>query len=111
MAAITAAEIGDISISILESSSRTLEKVRISGGGRCNITNECWDPNELATNYPRGEQELLGSFSRFATGDAFEWFSDKGLKLVIENDGKICGPVYGQRMFGILGFRRHSVGR
>ncbi len=89
MGAITAAESGVKSIYILEATSKTLEKVRISGGGRCNVTNSCWEPKELARNYPRGEKGLLGPFSRFATGDAIEWFEDKGLKLKIEKDGRI----------------------
>ena len=89
MAAITAEEIGDISISILESSSRTLEKVRISGGGRCNVTNACWETKELVRNYPRGEKALLGAFSRFSTGEAIDWFAKRGLELKTEEDGRI----------------------
>ena len=86
MCAITAADEGLDSIYLLEASSKTLEKVRISGGGRCNVTNACWDPSELAKNYPRGDKPLLGPFSRFATGDAIAWFEEKGLSLKIEND-------------------------
>ncbi len=89
MGAITAAEQGINLIAILESTSKTLEKVRISGGGRCNITNACWEPKDLVVHYPRGEKALLGAFSRFATGDAIDWFEGKGLKLIIEEDGRI----------------------
>ncbi len=89
MAAITAAEKRASSIAVLEETSKTLEKVRISGGGRCNVTNACWDPRELATNYPRGEKALLGAFSRFSTGDAIDWFEKRGLELKIEDDGRI----------------------
>ncbi len=89
MGAITAADSGRLSVAILESSSKTLEKVRISGGGRCNITNGCWEPHDLVVNYPRGEKPLLGPFSNFATGDAFEWFSNKGLELIVEKDGRV----------------------
>ena len=89
MGAITAAEKGLASVFLFESTSKTLEKVRISGGGRCNVTNACWDPIDLVTNYPRGKLPLLGSFSRFATGDAVAWFADKGLDLVIEKDGRM----------------------
>ena len=74
---------------ILESTSMPLDKVRQSGGGRCNVTNACWDPNELVKNYPRGEKPLLGAFSRFATGDAMNWFEERGLKLIIEEDGRV----------------------
>ncbi len=89
MSAITAAENGVQKILILESSSKLLEKVRISGGGRCNVTNASWIPHEFIENYPRGGKKLLESFSRFAAGDVFEWFENKGVKLKIENDNRI----------------------
>ncbi len=89
MAAITAAENGANSILILESTSKTLEKVRISGGGRCNITNSCAETKDLVLNYPRGEKPLLGAFSRFSTSDAIAWFSESGLELKVEKDGRI----------------------
>ncbi len=89
MAAITAASNSSKRIKILESSSRTLEKVRISGGGRCNVTNASWIPQELIENYPRGEKKLIESFSRFAAGDVYEWFQKKGVKLKIENDQRV----------------------
>nr|WP_320668368.1 NAD(P)/FAD-dependent oxidoreductase [Prochlorococcus sp. MIT 1307] len=89
MGAITAAENGLDSVCVLESTAKTLEKVRISGGGRCNVTHECWEPNELVTNYPRGHLPLLGSFSRFATGDVVDWFKRKGLELITEEDGRM----------------------
>ncbi|KGG16582.1 MULTISPECIES: NAD(P)/FAD-dependent oxidoreductase [unclassified Prochlorococcus] len=89
MAAITAAEHGIHSVCLLEATSKTLEKVRLSGGGRCNITNACWEPRDLVEHYPRGQKELLGPFSRFAAGDAMTWFSEKGLDLEIEIDGRI----------------------
>ncbi len=89
MTAITAAENGAKRIKILEATNRTLEKVRISGGGRCNLTNASWIPNELVDNYPRGGKKLLESLSRFATGDVYEWFENKGLKLKIENDNRV----------------------
>ena len=72
MTAVTAAENGVKRIIILEGSSKLMEKVRISGGGRCNITNASWIPSELAENYPRGGIKLLESFNRFAAGDVFD---------------------------------------
>ena len=72
MSAITAAENQVKKIIILESSTKLLEKVRISGGGRCNVTNASWIPSEFIENYPRGKKKLIESFSRFATGDVFE---------------------------------------
>ena len=89
MTAITAAENGVKKIIILEATTKVLEKVRISGGGRCNITNASWIPSELVNNYPRGGKKLLESLSRFATGDVYEWFENKGLKLKIENDQRV----------------------
>ncbi len=89
MTAITAAENGVKRIIILEGSSKIMEKVRISGGGRCNVTNATWIPNELAENYPRGGIRLLESFNRFAAGDVFDWFEKRGLKLKIEEDQRV----------------------
>ncbi len=89
MGAITAAEEGLSSVVVLESTSKILEKVLISGGGRCNVTHACWDPKDLVNNYPRGNPSLLGSFSRFSTSDAVAWFGDKGLELTIESDGRM----------------------
>jgi len=66
-----------------------LEKVRISGGGRCNLTNSCWEISNLVNNYPRGEKQLLGLFNRFSTTEAFNWFQTHGLNLKIENDGRV----------------------
>ena len=89
MGAITAVSNGLGSVVILESTSKVLEKVRISGGGRCNLTNSCWEISELVTNYPRGEKQLIGLFNRFSTTEAFDWFQSRGLNLKIENDGRV----------------------
>lgn len=79
----------EASIVILERGRAVLEKVRISGGGRCNVTHACWDPRELSKFYPRGEKELLGPFNKFACGDTMGWFEDKGVTLKIEEDGRV----------------------
>ncbi len=89
MTAVTAAENGVERIIILEASSKLMEKVRVSGGGRCNVTNASWVPNELAENYPRGGFKLLESFNRFAAGDVFDWFEKRGLNLKIEADNRV----------------------
>ena len=89
MAAITAAEKDSCKVIILEFMPEPLKKVLISGGGRCNVTNACWEPGELVNNYPRGKNPLRGPFSRFATGDAVAWFSDHGLELFEELDGRM----------------------
>ncbi len=89
MAAITAAEAGLASVLLLEATSEPLTKVRLSGGGRCNVTHACWDPHDLVTYYPRGTRPLRGPFSRFATGDAVAWFAERGMDLVEEADGRM----------------------
>ena len=89
MAAITAAEQGVENVLVLEGTPEPLQKVRISGGGRCNVTHACWDPRELVSHYPRGSRPLRGPFSRFAAGDTVAWFDDHGLTLVEEPDGRM----------------------
>jgi len=89
MAAITAAEQGVKRVLVLEATPELLSKVRISGGGRCNVTHACWDPAELVGHYPRGQRALKGVFSRFAAGDAIAWFADRGLVLIEEADGRM----------------------
>jgi len=76
-------------VTILEKSSEFLSKVRISGGGRCNVTHACFDPRDFATRFPRGEQELIGPFQRFQARDTVAWFKSRGLKLNTECDGRI----------------------
>lgn len=76
-------------IAILERGKSVLEKVRISGGGRCNVTHAEFIPKELAKNYPRGEKELVGPFHQFCSGDTIEWFSNHGVELKIEDDGRM----------------------
>ncbi|MFM7549223.1 MAG: aminoacetone oxidase family FAD-binding enzyme [Cyanobacteriota bacterium] len=89
MAAIAAAEAGVRDVHILEATPEPLQKVRISGGGRCNVTHACWDPRTLAGHYPRGSRPLRGPFSQFAAGDTVAWFADHGLELVEEPDGRL----------------------
>tara|TARA_Y100001968_G_scaffold32677_1_gene25146 strand:- start:1280 stop:2506 length:1227 start_codon:yes stop_codon:yes gene_type:complete len=89
MGAITAISKGIRSVVILEATSKVLEKVRISGGGRCNLTNSCYDISNLVTNYPRGEKQLIGLFNRFSTIEAFDWFQKKGVSLKVEKDGRV----------------------
>lgn len=79
----------DLSILILERAKSVLQKVRVSGGGRCNVTHAEFIPNELIKNYPRGEKELRGPFHSFMTGDTMEWFEQRGVELKIEDDGRI----------------------
>ncbi|MGY3793996.1 NAD(P)/FAD-dependent oxidoreductase [Aquimarina sp. 433] len=78
-----------LTIAILERGKEVLSKVRISGGGRCNVTHAEFVPDPLSKNYPRGEKELLGPFHTFMTGDTMEWFDKRGVELKIEDDGRI----------------------
>ncbi|WP_106790688.1 NAD(P)/FAD-dependent oxidoreductase [Aquimarina sp. Aq78] len=78
-----------LKIAILERGKEVLSKVRVSGGGRCNVTHAEFIPNELSKNYPRGEKELKGPFHTFMTGDTMDWFDRRGIELKIEDDGRI----------------------
>ncbi|HLV15595.1 MAG TPA: NAD(P)/FAD-dependent oxidoreductase [Xanthomarina sp.] len=78
-----------LSVAILERGKEGLQKVKISGGGRCNVTHAEFDPQELVLHYPRGEKELLGPFHQFMTGDTIEWFEKRGVALKIEDDGRM----------------------
>ncbi|MGY5355782.1 NAD(P)/FAD-dependent oxidoreductase [Wenyingzhuangia sp. IMCC45467] len=80
---------GNLSVCILEKGKEVLQKVKISGGGRCNVTHACFDPKELTEFYPRGKRELLGPFHQFMTGDTMEWFENHGVPLKIESDNRI----------------------
>ncbi len=79
----------NLKIAILERGKEVLSKVRVSGGGRCNVTHACFVPNDLVKFYPRGEKELRGPFHAFASGDTIEWFESRGVPLKIEDDGRM----------------------
>lgn len=79
----------DYQIVILERGMEVLSKVRISGGGRCNVTHAAFVPNELVKNYPRGEKELKGPFHTFCAGDTIDFFEKRGITLKIEEDGRM----------------------
>jgi predicted Rossmann fold flavoprotein len=78
-----------LKVAILERGADVLGKVRVSGGGRCNVTHACFEPNELVKFYPRGEKELRGPFHQFCSGDTIEWFEKHGVELKIEDDGRM----------------------
>ena len=78
-----------LKVAILERGQKGLAKVKVSGGGRCNVTHAEFVPSELVHNYPRGEKELLGPFHQFMTGDTIAWFEERGVELKIEEDGRI----------------------
>ncbi|KPQ33917.1 MAG: putative oxidoreductase with FAD/NAD(P)-binding domain YhiN [Phormidesmis priestleyi Ana] len=76
-------------VTLYEAGPQPLAKVRISGGGRCNVTHHCFDPAVLVQNYPRGGKALRGAFSRFQPKDTVEWFAQRGVKLKTEADGRM----------------------
>ena len=78
-----------LKIVLIERGKDVLTKVKISGGGRCNVTHAEFVPKDLTQNYPRGEKELLGPFHTFMTGDTIEWFEKRGVALKIEEDGRM----------------------
>ena len=89
-AAIHAAEANPkLKIAILERGKEVLTKVKVSGGGRCNVTHAEFDPNELVKNYPRGEKELRGPFHTYCSGDTISFFENRGIALKIEEDGRM----------------------
>lgn len=110
-------------IAILEAGVESLSKVRISGGGRCNVTHACYDPEELVKFYPRGNKELLGPFYHFGPQNIVDWFDAHGVSLKTESDGRMfpvsnksqsitdcfehCINKYGIRLF--LKTRAHDI--
>lgn len=90
-AAISAAEglAGNGTVTLCEATAHPLAKVRISGGGRCNVTHACFEPRELKKNYPRGARELHGAFHRFGPADTIAWFERQGVTLKVEPDGRM----------------------
>jgi len=89
-AAITCAEANpDCRVTIFERGKSVLEKVRVSGGGRCNVTHACFDARELTRFYPRGSRELLGPFMQFGPEQTVAWFEKRGVRLKTESDGRM----------------------
>ncbi len=89
-AAIRCKELNPLSpVVLLEKTNQLLSKVRISGGGRCNVTHACFDPNQLARYYPRGAKELIGPFHTFQPQHTIAWFAERGVQLKTEEDGRM----------------------
>jgi predicted Rossmann fold flavoprotein len=110
----------EMDITILERGKEVLQKVKISGGGRCNVTHAEFVPRALIKHYPRGDKALLSPFSKFSTGDTMDWFEKRGVSLKIEADGRvfpvsdhsqtIVDCLYGTAMqLGIKVLRNHRV--
>ncbi len=80
---------GDCEVELFEQSDRLLAKVKISGGGRCNVTHACFEPRELIRHYPRGSRELLGPFHIWQPTHTIQWFESRGVRLKTEDDGRM----------------------
>ncbi len=78
-----------LKVAVLEKTSQLLSKVKVSGGGRCNVTHDCFEPKELVKYYPRGNKELLSAFYLFQLNDTIDWFNERGVELKTEIDGRI----------------------
>lgn len=78
-----------LQVTILEKSNKLLQKVKVSGGGRCNLTHGCFSISQMVKNYPRGEKFLKKAFHQFFTSDTMEWFSSRGVALKTEADGRV----------------------
>jgi predicted Rossmann fold flavoprotein len=76
-------------VTIYEATAHPLAKVRVSGGGRCNVSHACFEPRELVKRYPRGGRELLGAFNRWQPRDTVEWFAARGVETKTEEDGRM----------------------
>lgn len=107
-------------IQILESSDNILKKVKISGGGRCNVTHNCFDVLKFCENYPRGKKELISAMQRFQARDTVAWFASRGVNLVAEADGRMFPDTDSSQTvidcflretekFGIQILKNHSV--
>ncbi|MEZ4916054.1 MAG: aminoacetone oxidase family FAD-binding enzyme [Chitinophagales bacterium] len=79
----------DKTILIIEKDKDVLKKVKISGGGRCNVTHACFVPKDLSKFYPRGEKELISPFHQFCTGDMMAWLDERGVATKIEEDNRV----------------------
>lgn len=86
-----------LEVHIFEKAKAPLQKVKISGGGRCNLTHACFEPKILSEFYPRGGRELISVFSKFQPGDTLAWFEERGIALKIQDDGRVF-PVSNNAM-------------
>ncbi|MEC7487576.1 MAG: aminoacetone oxidase family FAD-binding enzyme [Verrucomicrobiota bacterium] len=76
-------------VDLYERGTRFLTKVKISGGGRCNVTHKCFDPDSLSNHYPRGARELKAAFYRWQPQDTLDWFTERGVTIKAEADGRM----------------------
>ena len=107
--AIQAAEMKPgLRVVIMEKSNKLLAKVKVSGGGLCNVTHHCFEPHALADHYPRGEKPLKVLFKTFHAKHIVEWFASKGVELKVEDDGRMF-PVTNSSQTIIDCFMREAL--
>ena len=78
-----------LQVTLLEKSNKLLSKVRVSGGGRCNVTHHCFIPSVFSQHYPRGAKQLKEAFKTFGATETIAWFEERGVKLKAESDGRM----------------------
>src|ERR1043165_2367599 len=78
-----------VEVAVFEKTGKALQKVKVSGGGRGNVTHDCFEVDELLTRYPRGKQLLKKTLYQFGPQQTVEWFTSRGVKLKSENDGRM----------------------
>ena len=79
----------NVSVILLEKTGKLLAKVRVSGGGRCNVTHACTTPAQLVAHYPRGSKQLKAAFQQFGVAETIAWFAKRGVTLKTEADGRM----------------------
>jgi predicted Rossmann fold flavoprotein len=79
----------ELKVTLLEKSNKLLSKVKVSGGGRCNVTHACFDIKDMSLHYPRGEHFVRRAFHQFFTTDTLQWFKERGVRLKEETDGRM----------------------
>src|SRR5688500_17884947 len=97
-------------VALYEATAHPLAKVRVSGGGRCNVTHACFEPRELVKRYPRGGRELLGAFHRWQPRDTVAWFAARGVETKAEEDGRVFATTDDSAANGAGRPRRHEAG-
>jgi len=89
--AVTAARLNaGLKVILVEKTGKLLSKVKVSGGGRCNVTHACFSIPDMVKKYPRGSGFVKKTFHQFFTSDTMQWFEERGVPLKTEADGRIC---------------------
>jgi predicted Rossmann fold flavoprotein len=88
--AVSAARLNsNLKVILVEKTGKLLSKVKVSGGGRCNVTHACFSISDMIKKYPRGSNFVKKTFHQFFTSDTMKWFEERGVALKTESDGRI----------------------